>query len=155
MSLLHLTVVTANREVTHDCFRDFVLWNNTSTTLGSKLFQFVRYPVIMVLSMEQHENVIFPIIQKWNNITSRKCSDLWTQLDGQLLYEIVTQCTMRKILSFDLIFFGAKWENNHHYSVLVVEHLGPAQGTLAFCRSIQVVWEPLLKRMVHLESYNF
>jgi len=79
----------------------------------------------MVLSMEQHENVIFLIIQRWNSITSRKCSDLWTQLDGQLLFEIVTQCTMRKfyLLTF---FFGAKLENSHHCSVLVVEHLGPA-----------------------------
>jgi hypothetical protein len=54
--------------------------------------------------MEQHENVIFPIIQRLNSINSRKCSDLWSQLDGQLLFEIVTQSTMRKVYLLTYFF---------------------------------------------------
>jgi hypothetical protein len=102
---LHITVVADNRKLTHYGYGDFALWNNTSTALGPKLFQFVRYLVIMVLSMEQRENaMIFPIVNSWNSITSRKCSNLWTDLDRQLLYEIVTKCKIEKIQSFDLIF---------------------------------------------------
>lgn len=95
---MHITVVADNRKLTHYGYGNFTLWNNTFTTLGPKLFQFVRYLVIMVLSMEQCEKVtVLPIIHSWRSITSRKCSNFWTHLDRQFLYEIVTKCKIEKI----------------------------------------------------------